>query len=145
MKILFTSIAILFSTIMYSQDRNITVNVQTQSIAVSLDDDNAEKNIYINTSSAVTAEDLLLIAVLFWKDEQDWNRKFIINDEEGNDIATLTLAKKQGIYCEKLSTIVPLLTKGKPYYLYTAALPKDPKLAMVVKVPRVLVCKIIVI
>ena len=142
MKILFTIVSILFSTIMYSQERNITVSVQNQTVNFSLDDDNSEKVIRLNSSTEITSIDQLVITVLFWKEEQDWSRKFIINDVDGNDIVTLTLKKKAGIYCEKLNTIIPLLQKGKVYDLYTVSLPKDPKIAMLVKVPRVLVCKI---
>lgn len=126
----------------YSQDREISIKIQSDTITVSMDDDNHNKSIRLHTAGSNTKDDMVA-SVLYWKEETDWKRRFIINDESNNDIAELT-EKGKGIYCKKLSEIIPSLEKNKTYFLYTVALPKDPKKAMLVKVPRMLVCKITV-
>ena len=133
---------VLFSSMIYAQDRNVSVKIQSDTITISLDDDNHDKSIYLHTADINTKDDIIA-SVLFWKDEQDWKRRFIINDENGSDMTELT-EKGKGIYCKKLSDAAATLEKGKTYFIYTAALPRDPQKAMLVKVPRVLVCKLVV-
>lgn len=141
MKILLLSLAIILTNRTFSQDRKIMLSVSSDTLSVLLDDDNEEKVIHIKASN-ISSNDEFHISVLFWKDEMKWHRTFVLNNEEGMEITEIPEKGKHGIYCLKLNVLIPLLQKGDLYSLYTVSLPKDPKLAMVVKVPRVLVCKL---
>lgn len=127
----------------FSQDRMVNVAVLNDSLKILLEENNSEKIIHMNTTN-VSSSDKFLISTLFWQDEKEWNRTFKICNDGDAEIFDIPAKGNKGIFCAKLNDIVPLLQKGNTYYLWTAALPKDPKMAMVVKVPRMLVCKIVV-
>ena len=73
-----------------------------------------------------------------WK---DWKRSFFIDDDGGADLFT-AVAMQQDEYCIKISELEKKLKVYKTYFLYTVALPKDPKKAKLVRVARRLVCTI---
>ena len=90
---------------------------------------------------ALSENNFLTIKVEKDEIEKDWKRSFSIYDSTENAIKDFVLMK-DGSYCIKLSEIKTLLKPNQEYFIYTIAIPKDPKKAMLVKVARTIVCKI---
>lgn len=143
MKLLVLLCSLAFSLCVKAQEVNITVSAQQKTINVILEDDaNAEKALTINSSNVI-AKDLFIICNKSWQNdpEPDFSRRFMIYDDK--DAGLLTIAdSKQGKYTIGLKEILENCKKGNTYGLYTIAIPKDPAQAAVVKVKRILVCKI---
>jgi hypothetical protein len=73
----------------------------------------------------------------------DWNRTFNINDEGENNIKELKLPRQSGMVSFDARILKKYADKGKPLFIYTISLPKDPEQAAVVRVRRTLVAKIV--
>ncbi len=109
----------------------------TESITVSPKEDNQEELFVYNA----TGGNALTIIVIKDDIDTDWKRNFTIYDKADSALQDFTLMKI-GNYCIKSSTLASKLNAGEVYHIYTTALPKDPEKAMLVKIRRILVCKI---
>ena len=124
----------------FPQDMRFTVSANNKTLTVSPDDENTdtvfeiEKTQYGNSS-------LLTIRVANEEIDKDWKRSFSIYDKDDNAIKDFTLMK-DGSYCIKMNELVTQLHQQQEYFIYTTALPKDPKKAMLVKIARRPVCRI---
>jgi hypothetical protein len=131
---------LLSTSFIKAQDIKIKVSVQSKAIEVNLEDVNEGKVIKIASENA-SQKELFIICNKSWKSEKDMDRSFMIYNEK--DIGLLTLSdSKQGKYTVTLKNILEVCKKGNSYGLYTTAIPKDPAKAAVVRVARMLVCKV---
>ena len=115
---------------------------RNEKLSASLNENNINKKFIIKESTDSTNQ--LLTATI--SDEvigEDWKRTFAIHNSNDSEIASLKYMGNY-IYCISLKNLLEKLKTGSAYYLYTIALPTDPKKAMLVKVARNLVCKIII-
>jgi hypothetical protein len=141
MKFILIALMILPSAFGLTQELSIIVTAGNESIKILLDDDNNNKVLNLRTSLTPAKQEYLTVRVSNEEIEKDWQRNFIVYDEEDNEISRLA-GMKENTYCVMLGKLLPLLKQGKEYSLYTTALPKDPQQAMGIKVSRQLVCKI---
>jgi hypothetical protein len=141
MKFILIALMILPSAFASTQELSIIVTAGNEHIKISLDDDNSNKILNLRASVTPAKQEYLTVSVSNEEIEKDWERNFIVYDEEDNEISRL-VAMKENTYCVTLSKLLPLLKPGAAYSLYTTALPKDPQKAMEIKVARQLVCKI---
>lgn len=141
MKYFFSFFLLIFSFFAHAQQMTIDVSVLNKNISVSLDEDNLNKILYIS-SERTKAKHCYLVAKVF-NEEKDtsWRRFFMLYDIANTEIAKLKPADNNE-YSVELTNLLPLMKKDDTYYLYTIAYPIDPQKAMLVKVPRMLVCVI---
>ncbi len=133
---LITLMAFSFAPV-FAQDMQFKVSAGDESITVSPEDDNEDKLLVV----APTNENALIISILNDDLDKDWKRSFSIYDSADNVIGDFTFMKN-GSYCIKYSELRPKLNTTWEYYVCTTAIPKDPAKAMLVKIGRILVCKI---
>lgn len=134
---------ILFSVnTAFSQENDIVVKAQKQSISVSLDADNADRSLIISSNKKAASTDKILIYNGHYLQEKDWKRTFTIYDEADVEVARFPAAVKDRYYEIPLKGLQAKLQKEKEYSLYTMAIPKDSKRAAAVRVRRVLICKL---
>lgn len=120
----------------------ITVSAASKKITVSLDDDNTDKVLALNIAQVKTDKNALMVCNLNWKSDADMKRKFMLYTEDDNAVADLDSTEKPGVYTLQMTEVIDKAKPGALLDLYTIAIPKDPAKAAVVKVRRVLVCKI---
>ena len=132
-------IAISFTTV-FSQEMQITISANNDSITVSPDNNNKNKLLTISNSPSA-GNNFLIINVVNEETDKDWKRNFFIYDSADNAVKNFVLMN-DGSYCIKLSTLFTILQPQHDYFIYTTAIPKDPNKAMLVKVARRLICKI---
>ena len=118
----------------------ITISANNATLHITLDSEN-KNNLLIIDSSKLISNDFLTIKVDDELENKEWKRSFFIYDNANNAIKDFVLMKDNS-YCIKLNELKTLLAPGKEYFIYTTALPKDPKKAMLVKLAKQLVCKI---
>ena len=140
MKITLLSLLITLGACSFSQQMSITVSAQHKTISVVTDDDNSDKILNLERSTAPS--EACLIASLSQEEKQkDWKRIFIIYNKEDSEISRLALIK-ENTYGILLKDLFLQLQNGQEYSLYTIVLPEDPQKAMEVRVARQMVCKI---
>jgi hypothetical protein len=71
-----------------------------------------------------------------------WKRTFYVNDSVDQNIKTLHLNKQSGCVSFKVSALKEMIDKKRPVFIFTTSLPRDPSKAAVVRIRRVLLCKI---
>lgn len=142
MRVILSILMLVPFIVSYSQEMKLTVSARNQSIKISLDDDNNNKVLIIKSAAQNSKQDYLTVKISNEETEQDWNRTFTLYNSDDSEIAVLKpMAKDEYEYCTNLIKL-PKLQKDKDYLLYTVALPKDPKKAMLVRPARRLVCKV---
>lgn len=124
------------SNLVFSQGK-IFLKVQNQTLATTVEEDNAEKFITINSK----AGGMFIIYNSNKNEIKDWTRSFTIVDQSDNELMKLPKATKTK-YKTPVSNVLSKLQKNRNYSLYTVALPTDPAKASVIRVRRVLVCKL---
>ncbi len=134
--LLVTLMAFSFAPV-FAQDMQFKVSAGDESITVSPDLDNEDKILVV----APANKNAVIINILNDEIDKDWKRSFSIYDSADNVIGEFTFMKN-GSYCIKYSELKPKLITTQEYYIYTTAIPKDPAKAMLVKIGRILVCKI---
>lgn len=142
MKLVLSILMLLFAAICNAQDMRIILSAKGEKLSVSLDDDNSKRTFIIKQTN-ITNNNYFTAAVSNEETGTDWKRSFIIHNAEDSEIAALKYMHNNS-YCISLKELGAKLQPGNQYYLYTIALPQDPKKAMLVKVARRLVCKIII-
>jgi hypothetical protein len=141
MKFILIALMILPSAFGSTQELSIIVTAGNENLKISLDDDNNNKVLNLQTSVTPAKLEYLTVSVSNEEIEKGWERNFIVYDEEDNEISRLA-EMKENRYRVTLAKLLPHLKPGAAYSLYTTALPKDPQKAMGIKVSRQLVCKI---
>ncbi|WP_207491398.1 hypothetical protein [Aridibaculum aurantiacum] len=101
----------------------------------------AEPTITLSKSS-VKKNDILTIQYTTNDGQQDWKRSFTINDANEQTFKELSLKNQTGTATLKLKELAKAAASNKPLYIYTMSLPKDPNQAALVRVRRILLCKI---
>jgi hypothetical protein len=135
-------VLLLFSAAnIYSQDMRINLSAKNERLSVSLDENNINRTFFVKKTSP--ENELLMVTVSNEVINEDWKRTFTIHNSNDSAIAVLQYMGGDN-YCISLKDLREKLQAGNQYYLYTIALPTDPKKRMLVKVARNLVCKIIV-
>jgi hypothetical protein len=125
----------------YSQDMRINLSSKNERLSISLDENNINRTFIVKKSNI--ANELLTVTVANEVINEDWKRTFTIHNSNDSAIAAFKYMGGNS-YCISLKDLREELQAGNQYYLYTIALPTDPKKRMLVKVARNLVCKIIV-
>jgi hypothetical protein len=128
----------------HAQKSGLQVSAQSKTITVNLQEEDPEKVININSKLKSVATGKLTIYNTEWAKDKEWKRTFTIYNDQDQSIIDLSPCKTSGKYNAPLKSIVAKLKKGETYSLYTMAIPKDPKKAAVVRVRRVLVCRILI-
>ena len=140
MKLILSVLLSIPAFCIFSQDLQFTVSANNKTFTMSPDNDNAN-NLLLISSIEPDGNNFLTIHVVNEEIDKDWKRSFSVYDSTGNAIKDLTLMK-DGSYCIKLNELKILLHPQQDYAVYTTAIPKDPKKAMLVKVARTFICKI---
>lgn len=123
-----------------SQDAEVTVSAKNKSITASPGNKNDDKLLLIDTPR-LSKNDFLTIIINDKSADKDWKHDFAVYDSADNAVKDF-IFMKNGSYCVKLTELVLLMQAQRDYFIYTIALPKDPKKAMLVKPVKKLVCKI---
>jgi hypothetical protein len=142
MKYIFILLALITSTTVEAQKKEITISAQGKSVSTLFDSEDASIVLTINSALPTAKTGKLKIVNNKWQSEKDWKRSFSIYNSEVAGIADLKPCKTGGVYELSLKTLLAKVTKGESYRLYTMAIPRDPKKAALVRVRRVLVCTI---
>jgi hypothetical protein len=142
MKYFLLIVLTFFTASLVAQENKITIKAQSKTVTVSIDDDNSDKTLLLNSNLKILKTDKLVAHNSNTKELKDWQRSFMIFDEAGVEILKLQRGPTHRYNQVVLKDIFSKLQKDKVYELYTVALPKDPKKAALVRVRRVLICKI---
>lgn len=140
-KILLLAFMIFSVAVCYSQNVRISLTKKGDRLSVSLDDNNIGKTFVIKKSN-ISDSNYFNVYVSDEVITGDWKRIFFIHNIADSDVATLN-DMSNNFYRISLKELSTKLQNGNEYYLYTIAEPADPKKAMIVKVARIFVCKII--
>jgi hypothetical protein len=140
MKFILIALMIIPYSYALSQDIKATVSAQNKSITASTEDRNDDKLLLIDASH-LSKNDFLIITVPDKEADKDWKRDFAVYDSADNALKDFVLMKDES-YCIKLTELITLMQVQHDYFIYTVAIPKDPKKAMLIKPARKLVCKI---
>lgn len=97
--------------------------------------------IFIDRSSA-KANKTLSIKYKSAEPKPEWKRTFFMNDANEHTYKEAGLKGQDGTVIFTLKELTKAAEAGKPVFIYTVSLPKDPNLAAVVRVQRYLLCKI---
>lgn len=133
-------VLMLLPLISYTQDMHVTLSAKNERLSVTLDDDNSRRTFILKTTN-VGAGDYFTATVHDEDAEKEWRRTFTIHDAGDSEVAALKDMSNNS-YCITLKELIGKMQAENQYYLYTVALPKDPKKAMLVRPARRLVCKI---
>ena len=142
MKLLLSVLMLLPVIAIYSQDMRINLSAKDEKLSVSLDDNNSSRTFVIKKTN-IAAKDYFTAVVINEEIDTGWERKFTIHNAADSGISSLKYMSNNS-YCISLKELIPKLQTGTQYYLYTIALPTDPKKQMLIKVVRRMVCKIII-
>ena len=118
----------------------ISLSAKGERMTVSLDDNNIGRTFNLKKANT-TANDYFTATVFDEQIDTSWLRSFTIHNSADSVIASLKKTNNN-TYSISLKELIPGLQTGSQYYLYTIALPLDPKKQMLVKVVRRIVCKI---
>lgn len=141
MKFILCGLMLLPVIISQAQDVRIILFAGAEKLSVALDENNSDK-IFNFKKTNITSSNFT-VAVLNENIDTGWQRSFKIHNAADSEIASLKQMKDDS-YCISLKELIPKLQAGNQYYLYTIALPTDPKKQMLVKLIRRMVCKIAV-
>ncbi len=141
-KILVLALMIFSVVVGYSQNVHISLTKKGDRLSATLDDNNLDKSFVIRKSN-ISDSNYFNVTVSDEVINADWKRIFFIHNSADSDVATLQ-TMSDGFYRISLKELSEKLQAGKEYYLYTIAQPTDPKKAMLVKVARILICKIVI-
>jgi len=133
----------LFSFILltgFSQDRKLTLSANNKSLHVSVDSTN-DQTVFVIDDRKFSENDFLTIRLDTAFANDEWKQNFFIYDSSNNAIKDFVLMHDK-TYCVKLTELKRLLTLREEYFIYMTSVPKDPAKAIMVKIAKVLVCKI---
>jgi hypothetical protein len=129
---------LLPSKFLMVQEMQFTISANNKSITIT-PDNNIDTVFKLNKNEFIK-NGLLTVHVSNDEIEKDWKRSFVIYDSSDNVVLTFTQIKDKN-FCITSNDLVKKLTPEQEYYIYTTAIPEDPKKAMSVRVARMLVCK----
>jgi hypothetical protein len=139
MKFFIVFLMLLPSKFLMVQEMQFTVSANNKSITI-LPDDNNETVFTLNKNEFIK-NGLLTVHVNNDEIEKDWKRSFVIYDSSDNVVLKFTQMKDEN-FCIRSNDLAKKLVPQQEYYIYTTAIPEDPKKAMSVRVARMLVCKL---
>jgi hypothetical protein len=119
----------------------ILISAQGTVIKASLTGNNEEN---LLTLVAKKKDDKLVIMNGNSKKESKLIRKYMLMSASDEDIAISFTGRVVGTVGASLQEIFAKTKKGNTYSLYTIATPTDPKQAALVRVRRILLCKIVI-
>ncbi len=122
------------------EDMRIGLSARGERMTVLLNGNNIDRNFNLKKTK-VTATDCFMATVINEQIDTSWRRSFTIHNAADSVIASLQNINSDK-YIISLKELISKLQAGSQYYLYTIALPLDPKRQMLVKVVRRMVCKI---
>ena len=140
MKSFLLSMVIALAVCGFSEKTTITVSAQGKSVSASPDDENNDKVLVLQRSTA-SAGTQLIAKVDNEEITSGWKRTFVLYDNADKEIITLD-SMKENCYGVSLQALLPIMQQANQYALYTIVLPEDPQKAMEVRIARQLVCKI---
>jgi hypothetical protein len=141
MKYFLLLLSVFTLTTVTAQENKIVIKVQKQTLTVDANED-GEKTVILNSASKSAKTDKFVIFNSNKAEAKTWKRSFTIYDDADAEIVKFPKLSATSYSQLSLSTVLSKLKKGTDYSLYTIAVPADPKRAAVVRVRRVLVCKI---
>jgi hypothetical protein len=141
MKYILVVLLVFSAANIYSQDMRINLSSKNERLSVRLNENNINKTFEVKKEN--TPNELLKAVISNEVINEDWQRKFTIHNTSDSEIAELEYTG-DNTYSIRLEDLRGKLQNGNVYYLYTIAVPSDPKKRMLVKVARNLVCKIII-
>ena len=141
MKFIFSVLMLVPFLFCHSQDMGINLSAKGEKLSVLLDDNNSNRTFIIKKTN-IAANNYFTAVVINEVIDTSWKRSFTIHNSGDSEIASLKYVGTNN-YCISLNELIPKLQTGNQYYLYTIALPKNPKKQMLIKVVRRMVCKII--
>ena len=118
----------------------INLSAKGERMTVSLDDNNIGRTFNLKKAN-ITVNDYFMATVFDEQIDTSWLRSFTIHNSADSIIASLKKTV-DNTYSISLKELISGLQPGSQYYLYTIAVPLDPKKRMLVKVARRIVCKI---
>jgi hypothetical protein len=139
MKFFIVFLLLLPSKFLMVQEMQFTISANNKSIAIS-PDDNIDTVFTLNKNEFIK-NGFLTVHVSNDEIEKDWKRSFVIYDNSDNVVLTFIQMKDKN-FCITLNDLEKKLAPGQEYYVYTTAIPEDPKKAMSVRVARIPVCKL---
>lgn len=139
MKNFLVLLGFFITNLAFAQGSDIVVKAQKQTVTSSLDAENSDKIIVLNSHKKTLKTDKLVIYNSAGK-QDGWRRSFIIYNEADAEIVKFTTPLKEKTYEIALKDLFRKTEKNKDYSIYTIALPTDQKKAATVRVRRVLIC-----
>jgi hypothetical protein len=125
-----------YTSVALSQPK-IFIKVQNQTLATTVEDDNSQKFITINSNG----RGMFIIYNSNMNESKNWNRSFMIIGEDDKELLKFRKTTTNE-YKMHVSEVLSKLQKNKNDSLYTIALPTDSAKASVIGVRRVMVCKL---
>jgi len=130
---------LLPSKFLMVQEMQFTISANNKSITIS--PDNNIDTVFTLNKNEFIKNSFLTVHVSNDEIEKDWKRSFVIYDSSDNIVLSFTQMKDKN-FCIKLNDLAKKLAYQQDYYIYTTAIPEDPKKAMSVRVARIPVCKL---
>lgn len=142
-KILFLCLAFMgLSISAWSQDK-WTIFINGKKLGAGAPDDGAEAARVYKVSATILKKGSLRVVYRAAEPQKDWARTVSANSiSTGNEIVTIKSVNNAGSFTIGLDRIRKALLADKAVEIYTICLPKDPNVAMTVRVRRYLVCRI---
>ena len=104
--------------------------------------ESAEPTIFISKSALQKGKSMLTIQYATAEGEKDWNRTFTFNYENEQTVKQASLKNQSGSISFAAKDLLKAAQSNKPVFVYTMSLPNDPAVAALVRIRRILLCKI---
>lgn len=124
-----------------NKEPTIQISVYGKSISASLLSNN-DTNCITIFSNKTTADAKMVIANPQARMDTTFIRRFMLMTDKDEEISIPFTSRIVGFTNASLKEIVEKTQKGKTYFLYTIATPKDPAIAARIRVRRILLTKI---
>ena len=102
----------------------------------------AEPVVFISKSALQKGKSMLTIQYTTENGEKDWNRTFTFNYANEQTLKQASIKNQSGSISFAAKELLKAAQLNKPLFVYTTSLPNDPDVAALVRVRRILLCKI---
>lgn len=100
------------------------------------------KPVLIKAATILKAKGPATLTFTMAKPDDTWNRTFYLNNTLDKVVKQYEMKKQSGSISIPIKVLQAMAKKKEPLYIYTMSLPKDPNVAAVVRVRRILLSKI---
>ena len=126
----------------FAQTEKMALQISSQGTTVRASVDCENENVKITLSTKKDGR--LVIMNANAKNETKLTRRYMLMTIADEDLQLNFMSRVNGITNALLKDIFAKTSVGKTYMLYTIATPSDPNEAAVVRIRRVLLCKVII-